>query len=407
MRTCRTCKSQHLYLFLPLGDHPLANGFLDKSQLAEIERLFPLDVYACLDCGLIQIKDNVPPDFFRNYVYVPSSSEVMQDHFADLAEVLKDTFLTSRQALAIDIGCNDGLLLKSLNDSGARTLGIDPATNIIEMARQHGLEIINEYFNPEIARQVREEYGPASVVVTTNTFHHIDDLDSFTEGVTILMNESGVFVIELPYALEIVKQNQFDGVYHEHVSQFTVKSLVDLFARFGLEIFDIARLPVHGGSMRVFVRKAQKAAAPSPTVADWIARERENELFSAATYDAFRERVEINKEVLLALLRRLKAEGKRLVGYGASARGNTLLNYCGIGTDLLDYIVDGNRLKHGLYTPGMHIPVFGPDRVLEDRPDFVFIIAWNFAEEIMRQQQQYRELGGAFILPIPEPEVIN
>ncbi len=407
MLVCRACKSSRLNMFLPLGPHPLANGFLRREQLADVEALFSLDTYVCLDCGLIQVSNNVPPDYFREYVYVPSTAEAMHSHFASLAELLAETFLASTESLTIDIGCNDGLFLKSLKDRGARTLGVDPASNVIEMARQKGLEIVNEYFSPQVARIIREEHGPAALIVTTNTFHHIDDLDSFTEGVELLLEDDGTLVIEVPHALEIVRQNQFDGVYHEHVSQFTVKSVVDLARRFGLEVFDVQRLDVHGGSIRLFVRKEKGRNSVSPSVTELVSKEQESGLLLIGTYESFRERVEKNRETLITLLKKLKGEGKRIVGYGASARGNTLLNYYKIGTDTLDYIVDRNSLKHGLYTPGMHIPVFDVEKVLEDRPDYLLVLAWNFAEEIMRQQEEYSGLGGHFILPIPEPKIVD
>jgi SAM-dependent methyltransferase len=406
MNVCRACKAHRLYLFLPLGCHPPANGFLRAGQLVEDEPSFPLDAYVCLDCGLIQIRDNIPPGFFRNYVYVPSTAATMHSHFSQFAADVAARFVTSARSLTVDIGCNDGLFLKCLQDRGARTLGVDPATNIVEMARQKGLEIVNEYFTPDIARSIRKEYGPADVIVTTNTLHHIGDLDPFMEGVATLLSDTGIFIVEVPHALEIVEQNQFDGIYHEHVSQMTVKSLVDLFRRFGLEVFDVERLEVHGGSMRAFARRARGESSDSPTVSERLAREAASGLFCASTYDEFRRRVEQIKEELLGLLSDLKAEGRRIVGYGASARGNTLLNYYAIGTDMLDYLVDKNSLKHGLYSPGMHIPVFAVEKLLESRPDYVLILAWNFGDEIMRQQDEYRRMGGRFILPIPEPRVV-
>jgi SAM-dependent methyltransferase len=407
MTSCRTCKSERLYMFLPLGDHPLANGFLREEQLSEPETLFPLDVYACLDCGLIQVADQVPPGYFRHYVYIPSASEAMHGHFEALADHLVERFLPGSDDLTIDIGCNDGLFLSFLGGRGRRTLGIDPATNIVELAHDKGVDVVNEYFTPDLARQIRAEHGPAKVVVSTNTFHHIGDLDPFTTGVTILLADDGVFVVEVPHALELVELNEFDGVYHEHVSQLTVKSFVDHFRLFGLEVFDVQRLDVHGGSMRVFARPASNGATVPSGVAAWIDRETERGLFEPATYDAFRERVGRIRAELMELLRGLKSEGRRIAGYGASARGNTLLNYYGIGTDLLDYIVDRNPLKHGLYSPGMHIPVLGVERLLEDRPDDLLLIAWNFGDEIMRQQEEYRQRGGRFILPIPEPRIVN
>ena len=403
---CRGCRSERLYLFLPLGDHPLANGFLTEDQLSEPEARFPLDAHVCLDCGLIQVADQVPPGYFRHYVYIPSTSDQMHDHFAGLAGLMTERFLPGAGDLTIDIGCNDGLFLSFLHGQGRRTLGVDPATNIAELAREKGVEVVNEYFTPEVARQVRESHGPAAVVVSTNTFHHIGDLDRFTLGVTLLLGEDGVFVVEVPHALELVVQNEFDGIYHEHVSQLTVKSVVDHFRRFGLGVFEVEPLAVHGGSMRVFSRLTTHGATASG-VQDWIDRETERGLFSEATYDDFRTRVEGIRSELLEQLRRLKADGRTIAGYGASARGNTLLNYSAIGPETLEFIADRNPLKHGLYTPGMHVPVVPVERLLESRPDYVLVIAWNFADEIVRQLDGYRRTGGSFILPIPEPTIVS
>lgn len=407
MSICRACKSQKLYMFLPLGSQPPANAFLRREQLNRDEPSFALDTHACLDCGLVQVPDRIPPGFFRNYVYVPSGSETMWRHFAGLAKTIHARFLSAPQALAVDIGCNDGLFLKSLKDLGSRTLGIDPATNLIKIARDKGLEIVNEYFGPQTAEAVRHKYGPARVIVTTNTFNHIDDLHAFMEGVRILLEPEGAFVVEVPHAVDYVQKKEFDTVYHEHLSTFSVKSLVDLYRFVDMEIFDIERLPIHGGSMRVFGRKKQAGQGPAPVVAEWLALEEQAGLFSADTYDAFSASVRQNKERVVQTLRQLKQQGKRIIGYGAPAKGNTLLNYYGIGSDLLDYVVDKNPLKHGLYTPGMHLPVLPAEKVLEDKPDYMFILAWNFADEIMSQQQEYHRRGGKFILPIPELQIVN
>ena len=407
MTECRGCTSSRMYRFLELGDHPLANGFLRPDQLSEPEPRFPLDVYVCLDCGLIQVADQVPAGFFRHYVYIPSAAAASEGHFAGLAAVVSERLLADTNDLTVDIGCNDGLFLSLLAKHGARTLGIDPATNIAELARAKGVDVVNEYFDPDVASAVREEHGPARVVVATNTFHHIGDLDPFTLGVTQLLADDGVFVVEVPHALELVELNEFDGVYHEHVSQLTVKSFVDHFRRFGLEVFDIEPLAIHGGSIRVFARRSGNGAQPTPKVETWLERERERGLFEETTYDSFRERVERNRERLLEILRGLRGGGDRIAGYGASARGNTLLNYCGIGPDLLDYVVDRNPLKHGLHTPGMHIPVVDVDRLHDDPPAYLLLIAWNFADEIVAQQDAYRENGGRFIVPIPEPTLLD
>jgi SAM-dependent methyltransferase len=395
-----------MYMFLPLGDHPPANAFLRPEQLQEPEPTFALDTHVCLECALIQVPNVIPPDFFRNYVYVPSASDTMHDHFGKLAHLVHDRLLTATDQLVVDIGCNDGLFLASLNRLGARTLGIEPATNLTAIARSHGVEVINEYFVPEIAREAASRHGRAQVIVTTNTFNHIDDLHNFMQGVTELLADTGTFVVEVPHAGDLVEKNEFDTVYHEHVSEFSVKSLADLFAFFDMEVVDLERLPIHGGSMRVFSRRSGQSVV-APVVAEWQQSESKAGLFDATTYASFSMRVEQIRSGLLSMLRELKAQGWRIAGYGAPAKGNTLLNYYGIGPDTLMYLADRNSLKHGLYSPGMHIPVVPAERVLEDQPDYLLILAWNFADEIIRQQEEYRRLGGRFIVPIPTPRVIN
>lgn len=404
---CRTCKSKKMEMFLSLGLQPPANGFLKKEDLKEKEEAWPVDIYACLDCALIQIPNRIPDGFFRNYVYVPSASDTMHSHFLGLAETIQKRFLKSPSALTIDIGSNDGLFLKSLKDLGGRTLGIDPATNLCEIARGKGLEVVNDYFGPATARKVREKFGPATVMVTTNTFNHVDDLHSFVEGVTICLGDKGVFIIEVPHALDLVEKNEFDTVYHEHLSQFSVKSIVDLFGHFEMEVFDIESLPIHGGSMRIFGRKTGQSNPLTPVVTQWIEREKSAQLFSLSTYQAFSKRVERNRENTLNLLKKLRKEGKRIVGYGAPAKGNSLLNYYQIGPELLDYLVDRNSLKHHLYSPGMHLQVLPVEKIQQDKPDYLFLLAWNFADEIMGQQEAFRRGGGKFILPIPEPKIVN
>jgi len=395
-------------MFLALGSHPPANAFLSAEQLGQPEPSWPLNTHVCLDCGLIQVPNVIPPGFFRNYLYVPSASETMHEHFADLARVVADRVVAKAEGLVADIGCNDGLFLGACKALGLRTLGIDPATNLIAITRRKGIEVINEYFNALTAEQARLAHGPARVIVTTNTFNHIDDLHDFMAGVVILLDDTGVFVVEVPHALDLVEKNEFDTVYHEHVSEFCVKSFVDLYRFFGMEVFDIQPLPIHGGSMRIFGRRTSASTtAATPIVEDWLASERRAALFSPETYEAFRIRVERNRGALIDILRDLKRQGKRLAGYGAPAKGNTLLNFYGIGPDLLEFLVDRSTLKQGLYSPGSHIPIVATERLIEDQPDYVLILAWNFAEEIIREQDQYRHRGGKFIVPIPEPAIVT
>lgn len=406
---CRACDSKNLHLFLPLGSHPPANMFLTKEQLKTPEPSFPLNTQACLDCGLIEVADQIPPDFFRHYLYIPSAAATMHTHFAELATVVSKLGPGgTKPSRVVDIGCNDGLFLKFCKDGGLNPLGIDPATNLIELARKNGIEVVNEYFSPKIGKEALAKYGPAPVIVTTNTFNHIGDLHAFMDGIKTFLAPDGAFVIEVPHSLDLVQKAEFDTVYHEHVSEFSVKSLVDLVSVVDMELFDIQRLPVHGGSMRVFIqRKKTGGRAIKPVVAEWLQTERAAKLFDRATYDALAKRVDRNKVTLIKMLRDLKASGKRLAGYGAPAKGNTLLNYFGIGPDLLEFLADRNTLKQGLYSPGMHIPVVAPEKILETMPDYLLILAWNFGDEIMAQQAEYRRRGGKFILPVPDPTIVD
>jgi SAM-dependent methyltransferase len=406
MTTCRACRRAEMLMFLPLGDHPPANAFVGPGQLATPDRVFPLNTHVCLACGLIQVPNVIPPDYFRHYLYVPSASATMHGHFAGLAAEVA-ALLDAPDGLVVDIGCNDGLFLGACQDRGLRILGIDPATNLIERARERGIAVLNEYFNAATAVEARQAHGPASIIVTTNTFNHIDDLHEFMRGVAILLADGGRFIVEVPHALDLVNHNEFDTVYHEHVSEFAVKSFVDLYDYFDMVVVDIQQLTIHGGSMRIIAERRQPGVSVSPVVERWLERERAAGLFAADTYRGFRERVEQNRDGLMAMLRRFKAEGKRLAGYGAPAKGSTLLNYYGIGPDLLDFLADRNSLKQGLYSPGTRIPIVGPERILQDQPDYLVVLAWNFADEIIAQQQEYTRRGGRFILPIPEPRVVG
>lgn len=407
MKECRACKGTNLYLFLPLGDHPPANAFVTEAQVAQgPQAAFPLDVSACLDCGVVVVPDMLPPDFFQDYHYVPSASATMHAHFAEFARLVQERHAATPGRLVVDIGCNDGLFLKACKDRGVDTLGVEPAANIAALARAQGIEVVQEYFGPEMAGRTKAAHGPAAVITTTNTLNHIDDLHAFVKGVDVLLADDGTFIVEVPQALELVEQNEFDTVYHEHMSTFSVTSLARLYRFFSMRIVRVEVLPIHGGSMRVSAQRRPADAPEVPEVQAWLDKERDHGLFKQETYDALAGRVAVIHRDLMTLLRDLKASGKRLAGYGAPAKGNTLLNYYGIGPDLLDFLADRNTLKQGKLSPGMHIPVVAPDRILEVQPDYLLILAWNFGDEIMAQQAEYRRRGGKFILPIPEPRVV-
>ena len=404
MTACRACTSRDLFLYLPLGEHPPANAFLKPEQLAATERRYSLDTHVCLSCGLIQVPDVLPPDFFEDYVYVPSASDTMHRHFAAIARRFKHELITGPDQLLVDIGCNDGLLLKACRDEGLATLGVDPSRNIAEIARARGIEVFNEYFTAESAGRIRSQYGAAQVIVTTNTFNHIDNLHGFMQGVDTLLADDGTFVIEVPQALTCIEDNEFDTVYHEHLSVFSVASVAALGAFFGLQVVDIDELPIHGGSMRLYLRRQ---GPPKPIVAEWLQRENDAGLFERDTYIAHAGRVGQIRADLMTMLVDLKQSGKRLAGYGAPAKGSTLLNFYGIGPDMLDFLADRNTLKQGRFSPGTHIPVVSPDEIAKQKPDYLLILAWNFAAEIMEQQEEFRAAGGQFIIPIPQPRIVG
>jgi SAM-dependent methyltransferase len=401
---CRACDSGNLYTYLRLGDHPAANAFVREANRDTPDSVYPLDTIACLDCGMIQVADPLPPDFFVDYVYVPSGSTTMPVHFSALAKKFRQNLVTEEGQIVMDIGCNDGLLLAACKDEGMAVLGIDPSANIAKLARAKGVEVFNEYFTAESAQRVREQYGPAQVIVTTNTFNHIDNLHGFMDGVAALLADDGMFVIEVPQALTCVTLNEFDTVYHEHLSVLSAASVAALGKPVGLQIVDLEELPIHGGSMRFYLRRG---GTPTAAVGAFMQRETDAGLFERQTYTDHAARVQKIRADLMALLDKLKAEGRRIAGYGAPAKGNTLLNYYGIGPDRLEFIADRNELKHGRLTPGMRIPVVSPDRISETQPDYLLMLAWNFRDEIIGQQQAFLEAGGKFIIPIPEVEIVG
>lgn len=403
MTECRACGSERMFLFLPMGDHPPANMFVRPEDADQPQPAFPLNTQACLDCGMIQVADQIPDGFFRHYLYIPSGAATMHDHFEGLARVLSDR---ADGGMIVDIGCNDGLMLGFANRMGAKTLGIDPAANLAEKAAELGVQVHVAYFSPETADEVRTLHGPAQVISTTNTLNHIGDLVGFMDGIKRLLADDGWFVIEVPWGREIVASNQFDNVYHEHLSEMSLRSLVKLAERTGMAVVDVTRLPVHGGSMRVFIRKAGAATPPSPEVIQMLAEEDAAGMNDAPAFEAFAARAHDVGEALRKLLAELKAEGATIAGYGAPAKGNTLLNFFDIGTETLDCLVDRNPLKQGLLSPGKHIPIYDPAVLADDPPDYLLVLAWNFFDEIRTQLADYEAAGGRFILPLPYPRIV-
>ncbi|MEP6999824.1 MAG: class I SAM-dependent methyltransferase [bacterium] len=405
--SCRACGKEQLTRFLVLGPQPLANANLrDLSEVGD-ELTFPLDVYFCESCSLVQLADVIDAELlFRNYIYVTGTSETIAAHNVKYARTVTDVLRLGADDLVVEVASNDGSLLTQFRELGIRTLGIEPASNIAEIARGRGIETANEFFNGATGAALRETRGPARAVIGNNVLAHVDDTQDFLRGARALIAGDGLVIVEVPYARMMLERLEYDTVYHEHLCYFSVTSLLRLCEAVGLTVVRVDEVPVHGGSLRVYAGLPEHYGGVSAQVQQMADAEREIGLTSLARWQQFAADVETQRTQLRDLLLRLKSEGKTVAGYGAPAKGNTLLNYCDVGTDLVPYTVDRSALKVGTYTPGMHLPVLPADTLRERQPDFVLILAWNFAEEIMRQQQAYRDAGGQFIVPIPEPVVI-
>src|SRR3989344_4944453 len=399
---CRICKSQNLYHFLDLGTMPIPNGFIQPENLHRKEERFPLGTTTCLDCGLVQLTEVVNSSLmFKNYLYIPSTSRTMLDHFSDVADEVVARFSVGKDDLVIDIGSNDGSLLQFFKANQVRILGIDPAENLVKAANLKGLNSTVGFFTVKLAQTVKKKSGSAKVITATNVLAHIDDLNDVVKGVRELLAKDGVFIIEFPYIVDLIEKTEFDTIYHEHLSYFGLWPLKQLFARHSMRIFDAKRIDIHGGSLRIFVCFQKSTHHSTPRLNRLLNHEKVYAIHIKQTVDEFSKRVSIIKSDLLNLLKKLKKSKKSVVGYGAAAKGNVLLNYCRIGTSLLPYIVDSIPYKQGLYTPGTHIPIYPEKKLTNDQPDYVLILAWNFADEILKKQRRYQKRGGRFILTIP------
>jgi novobiocin biosynthesis protein NovU/D-mycarose 3-C-methyltransferase len=406
--SCRVCDGRAVDVFLDLGRLPLANRFLRPEQLGEPEPMFPLRVGLCRDCGLVQLDEDVPREtLFRDYVYVSGTSELVRRHADRLAKTLSRRLGLGSRDLVLEAASNDGLFLQAFHRHGVRVLGVEPAANIAARARADGVDTVAEFFDAATAARLRREHGPARLFLARHVLAHVSDLHGFLAGVKEVLAKDGVALIEVPHAGAMVDRLAFDTIYHEHLCYFSLAVLQRLFARFGLAVVDATRLPIHGGSLLVEVAHDDGPYQLRGRVERLLERERQRGLAALATWRRFAKRVVRLREEVPAFLDQLRANGLRLAGYGAPAKGNTLLCYCGIGTDRLPYLVDKSPFKQGLLTPGQHLPVHDPRRLLEDRPDAVLILAWNFAEEIVAQQAEYRRCGGRFIVPVPRPRFLD
>jgi len=404
---CRFCGALLEHTFVDLGASPLANSYLTEERLNRMEPFYPLKAYVCGSCFLVQLPAyESPENIFGEYAYFSSYSESWLDHARYYTEMMLERYPEGIGALVMEIACNDGYLLRYFRERGINVLGIEPAKNVAEAAQKAGIPTLVEFFGIDLANRLVTEGKKADLLIGNNVLAHVPDLNDFVSGMKTVLAPSGIITMEFPHLMRLIDENQFDTIYHEHFSYFSLITVEKVFARHGLILFDVEELPTHGGSLRIFARNAEDPSKPvSEKVKDLMNREQAYGLKDLDFYRSYGSRVKEKKRDILEFLIRLKREGKNIAGYGAPAKGNTLLNYCGIRTDFIEYTVDRNPHKQGCFLPGSQIPILSPEKVRETRPDYLLILPWNLKDEIMEQMRHIREWGGRFAVLIPEVEV--
>ncbi|MEK6886799.1 MAG: class I SAM-dependent methyltransferase [Nanoarchaeota archaeon] len=405
--TCRLCKSKDLKTYLDLGFHPHSDHFLSKEELNKEEVFYPLRVQICLTCGFHQLDFVVPPkDLYQGeYMYESSITETGKKHYFSMANAVCEKLKLPKNSLVIDVGSNVGVLLEGFKEQGMKILGVDPAPIPTKIANERGIETICDLFTTKLAKQIAKEKGKASIITGTNVFAHIDDLDDVMNAAKELLDEQGVFIFESPYLVELIDNLEYDTIYHQHLSYLSIKPLIPFFKKFGLEIFDVFMSKIHGGSFRVFIGRIGKHQV-QPIVSELVKLENEKETYSIKRLEKFAKDIQNHRFELMSMLISLKKEGKKLAGIGAPAKGNTLLNYCGINENIFEYLTEKSKLKQGRFSPGMHIPIKSDDELLNTNPDYGLILSWNFADEIMKNLEEFKKNGGKFIIPIPNPRIV-
>ncbi|HEY7214523.1 MAG TPA: class I SAM-dependent methyltransferase [Thermoanaerobaculia bacterium] len=406
---CRFCGAPLSHVFVDLGAQPLANSYLEPEDLGKPETFYPLCVYVCDRCFLVQLPEEEKAEaIFSDYAYFSSYSESWLRHAETYAAAMIERFALGSEHQVIEVASNDGYLLRWFKERDIPVLGVEPARNVAEAAEAAGIPTVVRFFGAATARDLAAQGKRADLLVGNNVLAHVPDLNDFVAGLEVLLGPSGVLTMEFPHLLRLIEEDQFDTIYHEHYSYFSFTTVRKVFAAHGLTLFDLEELPTHGGSLRIYARHDEDDSKPiGERVGDLLVREETARLGCIETYSSFSQRVQRVKRNLLRFLIQAREEGKTIAGYGAAAKGNTLLNYCGVRTDFLDYTVDRSPHKQGRYLPGTRIPIHAPDRLWETQPDYVLILPWNLKEEIMEQMADVRSWGGRFVVPIPEVRVFE
>jgi SAM-dependent methyltransferase len=406
---CRFCGTQLRNVFADLGMSPLSNAYVRAENIHHGESFFPLTAYVCDSCYLVQLLQYESPDIlFSDYAYFSSYSDSWLAHSSRYVDMITERLKLGNNHLVVELASNDGYLLQYFIEKQIPVLGIEPAENVAKVAREKGVPTISRFFGIALAQELLKNGKSADLIIGNNVLAHVPDINDFVSGIKTLIKPEGVITMEFPHLLQLIKNNQFDTIYHEHFSYLSLLSVEKIFNHHGLQVFDVEELPTHGGSLRIYAAHDQSELhTPSERIRSLRDKEHSEGLTDIGTYRNFTEKVQRTKRILLTELIRLKNEGKKIIAYGAAAKGNTLLNFCGIRTDMVDYVVDRNPHKVGKLLPGTHIPIHSIDRLREDRPDYLLILPWNLKEEIIEQNKFIRSWGGRFIVPIPEVSIID
>jgi len=382
---------------------PLAGNFLSKNEIGK-EKKYPLRVFFCKNCSLVQVLDIIPKEeLFTKYFYLSSVTKTLSNHFKEYAKEMVNRFLIPGKSFVLEIGSNDGVLQEPLEKLDIKTLGIEPAVNISRFARKKGLEVINDYFSKKLAEKIKKERGQVDAIFANNVFAHMDSIRDVTKGIKLLLKKDGIFVFEVHYIVDLIEKLQYDTIYHEHMCYYSLTSLSKFFESFNMEIFDVKKIPIHAGSIRIYVKnKDQRLKNISKNVKKILKYEKDNGFDSLQRYLNFSIEVRNHRDKLKKTLTDLKKKNTKIVGYGAPGRGNILLNYCSLGPDILDYIIDESPIRKGMFIPGMHIPIISPEKFRKNNPDYALILAWSYKQEIFKKEKKFIENGGKFIIPLPK-----